>query len=80
MRLVDHGLELFIGELEGVVARHDLDEVGATLNLFTYRSAHLVGSACFPTHPVRVATGLDDCRAAHLQSRARNDALLDGLL
>ncbi len=80
VRLVDDRVQLLVGELEGVVARHDLDEVRAAADLLADGPAHLVGAARLAADPVRVPPRLDDRRAADLQARAREDTLLDGLL
>ena len=60
VRLVDHRLQLGVGELERVVAGHDLDEVGAALDLLAHGAAHLVGARGLAADPVGVAAGLDD--------------------
>ena len=78
--LVDHGAQLFVGELERVVAGHDLDQVGAAAHLLAHGAAHLVGAAGLAAAPVGVAAGLDDGLAADEQARAGEDALGHGLL
>ena len=60
MRLVDDRRQLLVGELERVVAGHDLDEIGAAAHLLAHGAAHLVGAARLAAAPVGVPTGLDD--------------------
>ena len=78
--LVDDRVELFVRELERVVAAHDLDQVGAAANLLAHRTTHLVGARRLAATPVRVAAGLHDRLSADEQLRPLEDALGDRLL
>jgi hypothetical protein len=78
--LVDHGRELLVGELEAVVAAHDLDQVRAAAHLFAHRAPHLVGAGGLAAAPVGVAAGLHDRLAGDQDPRAGEDALLERLL
>ena len=80
MRLVDDRFELGVGELDVVMARHDLDEVGSPHDLLAHRAPHLVGPRRLPAAPVGVSAGLSDGFAADEEPRPRKDALLDRLL
>ena len=72
--------QFIVRELKCVVACHDFDEVGTSLHLLADRSSHLVRPTCFSADPVCMATRLDDCSSANLQSGTGKDSLLDGLL
>ena len=76
---VDDRVEFLVGELQRVVARHDLDEVCASSHLLPHRTAHLIRPRCFPAYPVGMAAGLDDGRTANLQARPGEHALLHRL-
>ena len=80
VRFVDDGFELRVGQLEIVVVRHDLDEVGAVHHLLAHRATHLVRARRFAAAPIGMAAGLGDGFAADEKARAGKDALLDGLL
>ena len=60
MRLVDDRAQLIVGELQQVVATHDLDQIGAALYLVTDRAPHFIGAAGFAAAPKRMAAGLYD--------------------
>jgi hypothetical protein len=66
VRLVDHGVQFFVSELQRVVAGHDLDQVSPALDLLAHRAAHLVRAGGFAADPVGVPAGLDDRRPADL--------------
>ena len=53
--LVDDRLQLLVGELERVVAGHDLDQIGAALHLLAHGAAHLVGARWPRGSPSRCA-------------------------
>ena len=78
--LVDDRVELLVGELEPVVAAHDLDQVGAVADLVAHGATHLVRPRRLAAAPVGVAAGLDDRLAADPQLRPVEDALRDRLL
>ena len=80
MRLVDDRRQLLVGEFERVVARHDLDEIGAAAHLLAHRAAHLVGAARLAAAPIGMPAGLDDRLAADQQPRPGENALRDRLL
>ena len=80
MGLVDDGLELLVGELQEVVAHHDLDEVGPVLDLVAHGAPHLVGAGGLPAAPVGMAAGLDDRLGDNQQARAREHPLFHRLL
>ena len=80
VRLVDDGLEFLIGELQQVVAHHDLDQVGAGLHLLPHGAPHLVRPGGLAAAPVGVAAGLHDRLGADQQARAREHPLLHRLL
>ena len=78
--LVDDRGQFLVGELQRVVAGHDLDQVGAAAHLLAHGAAHLVGAARLAAAPVGVPAGLDDRLAADEQARSGKDALFDRLL
>ena len=75
MGLVNDGAQFGVGEFDGVVAGHDLDEVGAVFDLIAHGPAHLVRSAGFAAAPVGMAAGLHDGFAGDEQAGDRGRCL-----
>ena len=80
MCLIDHSFQLGVGELEQIVAAHDLDQVGAAAHLVAHGAAHLIGARSLTAAPVGMAARLYDGLTGDIEARTGEDALLHRLL